>query len=76
MEIDGVRFVFQYVPDSEAPAELAFYLPDRRAYCGAEIVTHTLHNVYTLRGAKVRDALRWSDYIDDALHRFAEKAAA
>jgi alkyl sulfatase BDS1-like metallo-beta-lactamase superfamily hydrolase len=72
MEIDGVRFVFQYVPDSEAPAELAFYLPDRQAYCGAEIVTHTLHNVYTLRGAPVRDALRWSDYIDEALHRFAD----
>ncbi|HWP67519.1 MAG TPA: alkyl sulfatase dimerization domain-containing protein [Candidatus Limnocylindria bacterium] len=70
--IDGVRFVFQYAPDSEAPAELAFYLPDRRAYCGAEIVTHTLHNVYTLRGAKVRDALRWSGYIEDALARFGD----
>jgi alkyl sulfatase BDS1-like metallo-beta-lactamase superfamily hydrolase len=72
MVIDGVRFVFQYVPESEAPAELAFYLPDHRAYCGAEIVSHTLHNVYTLRGAKVRDALRWSDYVDDALRRFGE----
>jgi alkyl sulfatase BDS1-like metallo-beta-lactamase superfamily hydrolase len=72
LTIDGVRFVFQYVPDSEAPAELAFYLPDQRAYCGAEIVTHTLHNVYTLRGAKVRDALRWSDYLDEALRRFGD----
>ena len=72
LTVDGVRFVFQYVPDSEAPAELAFYLPDKRAYCGAEIATHTLHNVYTLRGAKVRDALRWSDYLDEALHRFGD----
>ncbi|MDX2167870.1 MAG: alkyl sulfatase dimerization domain-containing protein [Deltaproteobacteria bacterium] len=72
MTIDGVRFVFQHVPDSEAPAELAFYLPDLRAYCGAEIVSHTQHNLYTLRGAKVRDALRWSDYIDEALVRFPD----
>ncbi len=72
MEIDGVRFVFQYAPESEAPAELTFYLPDRKAFCGAEIVTHTMHNLYTLRGAKVRDALRWSGYIDEALDLFGE----
>jgi alkyl sulfatase BDS1-like metallo-beta-lactamase superfamily hydrolase len=72
MTIDGVRFVFQYAPDSEAPAELAFYLPDHKAYCGAEIVSHTLHNLYTLRGAKVRDALLWSSYIDDAMRRFPD----
>lgn len=72
MEIDGVPFVFQYVPESEAPAELAFYLPQSRAWCGAEIVSHTMHNLYTLRGAKVRDALRWSGYIDDAIERFSD----
>ena len=70
MAIDGVRFVFQNVPGSEAPAELAFYLPDFKAYCGAEILTQSMHNLYTLRGAKVRDALRWSGYIDEALQRF------
>jgi alkyl sulfatase BDS1-like metallo-beta-lactamase superfamily hydrolase len=67
LEIDGVRFAFQYVPHSEAPAELTFYLPDRKAWCSAEIATHTLHNLYTLRGAKVRDALLWSGYIDEAM---------
>lgn len=72
MIIDGVRFLFQYVPDSEAPAELAFYLPAIKAYCGAEIVSHTLHNLYTLRGAKVRDALKWSGYIDEAIDLFPE----
>ena len=72
MELDGVRFVFQYAPESEAPAELTFYLPDLRAWCGAEIVSHTMHNLYTLRGAKVRDALKWSGYIDDALQRFGD----
>ena len=67
-----MRFVFQYAPDSEAPAELTFYLPDAKAFCGAEIVSHTLHNLYTLRGAKVRDALRWSGYIDEAIERFGD----
>ncbi len=72
MEIDGVRFVFQHAPHSEAPAELTFYLPDKRAFCGAEIVSHTMHNLYTLRGAKVRDALLWSGYIDEAIELFGD----
>jgi alkyl sulfatase BDS1-like metallo-beta-lactamase superfamily hydrolase len=70
LEIDGVRFVFQYTPESEAPAELAFYLPDLKAWCGAEIVSHTMHNLYTLRGAKVRNAVKWARYIDEATWRF------
>jgi alkyl sulfatase BDS1-like metallo-beta-lactamase superfamily hydrolase len=70
--LDGVRFVFQYTPESEAPAEMTFYLPEKKAFCSAEIVTHTMHNLYTLRGAKVRDALKWSGYIDDALVRFGD----
>ncbi len=72
MTIDGVELVFQYTPESEAPAELAFYLPAQRAYCGAEIVNRTMHNLYTLRGAKVRDARKWSGYIDDAVQRFPD----
>ncbi|MES2149458.1 MAG: MBL fold metallo-hydrolase [Pseudomonadota bacterium] len=68
--LDGVRFVFQNISGSEAPAELAFFLPERNAYCAAELMTQSLHNLYTLRGAKVRDALRWSGYIDEALARF------
>ncbi|MCK6555880.1 MBL fold metallo-hydrolase [Candidatus Binatia bacterium] len=72
LTIDGVRFVFQYAPDSEAPAELTFYLPDRRAFCGAEVVCHTMHNLYTLRGAKVRDARKWSGYIDQAIDLFGD----
>jgi alkyl sulfatase BDS1-like metallo-beta-lactamase superfamily hydrolase len=72
LELDGVPFVFQYTPESEAPAELAFYLPEQKAWCGAEIVSRTLHNLYTLRGAKVRDALKWSGYVDDAIERFPE----
>jgi alkyl sulfatase BDS1-like metallo-beta-lactamase superfamily hydrolase len=72
LAIDGVPFVFQYAPESEAPAELAFYLPKQQVYCGAELVNHNMHNLYTLRGAKVRDALKWSAYIDDAIERFSD----
>lgn len=70
--IDGVRFVFQYAPDSEAPVELTFYLPAQKAFCGADIVCHSMHNLYTLRGAKVRDALKWSGTISQALELFPE----
>jgi alkyl sulfatase BDS1-like metallo-beta-lactamase superfamily hydrolase len=69
--IDGVDFIFQTVSGSEAPAEITFYLPASRAFCGAELVSRNLHNLYTLRGAKVRDALKWSGFIDDALHYFS-----
>ncbi len=53
MTIDGVRFIFQNAPGSEAPSEMTFYLPDLKTFCGAEVVSHTMHNLYTLRGAKV-----------------------
>jgi alkyl sulfatase BDS1-like metallo-beta-lactamase superfamily hydrolase len=66
-QIDGVQFDFQIVSGSEAPAEFTFYLPEQEAYCGSELVSKTMHNLYTLRGAKVRDALQWSRSIDEAL---------
>jgi len=72
--VDGVRIVFQVTPDTEAPAEMNFYFPDRRALCMAENTTHTLHNLYTLRGAQVRDARAWSRYIFEAIEMFAEKS--
>jgi alkyl sulfatase BDS1-like metallo-beta-lactamase superfamily hydrolase len=72
--IDGVRFVFQHTPGAEAPAEYCFYLPEHQALCMAEIASHTLHNLYTLRGAKVRDALTWSKHIHEALRLFGDQA--
>jgi alkyl sulfatase BDS1-like metallo-beta-lactamase superfamily hydrolase len=65
--IDGRKFVFYSVPGTEAPAEFVFYLPEFKAFGGAELMSHTLHNLYTLRGAKVRDGLRWADYLDRSL---------
>ncbi len=73
LTIDGLRIVFQHTPGAEAPAELCFYLPERRALCMAEIASHVLHNVYTLRGAKIRDALAWSRYINEAIHLFGRE---
>jgi len=72
LEIDGIEFVFQNAPGSEAPAELTFYLPHAKAFNGAEVTSHNMHNLYTLRGAKVRDALRWSNYIDESIKLFGE----
>jgi alkyl sulfatase BDS1-like metallo-beta-lactamase superfamily hydrolase len=72
LTIDGVKFVFQNAPGSEAPAELTFYLPDLKTFCGAEVVSHNMHNLYTLRGAKVRDAVKWSGYIDEVIALFGD----
>ena len=72
LDIDGVPFEFQYVPDSEAPAEMTFYLPEHKAFCGAEMLSRTMHNLYTLRGAKVRDANLWSSYIEQAKALFSD----
>ncbi|WP_028660999.1 alkyl/aryl-sulfatase [Nocardioides insulae] len=73
LTLDGVRIVFQYTPDAEAPAEMNFHFPDLRALCMAENVSHNMHNLYTLRGAQVRDAAAWSNYIRDALDEFGDE---
>jgi alkyl sulfatase BDS1-like metallo-beta-lactamase superfamily hydrolase len=70
--LDGVRIAFQITPGTEAPSEMNFHFPDKRALCLAENVTHNLHNLLTLRGAEVRDARSWSRYINEALDLFAD----
>jgi alkyl sulfatase BDS1-like metallo-beta-lactamase superfamily hydrolase len=70
--VDGVKMVFMYTPEAEAPAELMFYMPGKKAMMQAEEINHTLHNLYTLRGAKVRDGLKWSKYIHDTIVRFGD----
>lgn len=70
--VDGVRIQFQFTPDAEAPAEIMFYFPEFKALCTSEVVTHVQHNVYTPRGAKVRDSLAWSKYIDETLGLYPE----
>ena len=70
LTIDGVEIVFQMTPDTEAPAEMNFYFPHAKALCIAENCTCHMHNVYTPRGAQIRDARGWSRYIDEALRLF------
>jgi len=70
LTLDGVEIVFQVTPDTEAPAEMNFFFPKLRALCMAENCTCHLHNLYTPRGAQVRDAKAWSFYIDEALGLF------
>ncbi len=72
--LDGVRIMFQVTPGTEAPSEMNFYFPDRRALCLAENATHNLHNLLTLRGAEVRDARNWSRYISEAIEIFAHES--
>jgi alkyl sulfatase BDS1-like metallo-beta-lactamase superfamily hydrolase len=74
--VDGVRVEFQYTPGTEAPAEMNFLFPDLRLLCMAENCTANMHNVYTPRGAQVRDALAWSKYIAEAIELFAHRADA
>jgi alkyl sulfatase BDS1-like metallo-beta-lactamase superfamily hydrolase len=74
MEIDGVKFVFQSVPGTEAPVEVNFYLPDRKVLCVAENATASLHNLLTPRGALIRDGFAWARSLDDTLDLFGDQA--
>ena len=70
--LDGVRFVFHNVPGAEAPAEMTFSIPALKVYGGAENLAQTMHNLLPVRGAKVRDALRWAAYMQDALDQLGD----
>jgi len=70
MTVDGVRMVFQNTPGTEAPAEMNTFFPDKKLLWAAENIVGTIHNIYTLRGALVRDALKWSKEINAAMYRF------
>lgn len=72
--IDGIKVVFQNTPGTEAPAEMNAWFPDSKVFWAAENITATIHNIYTLRGALVRDALSWSRQINEALYRFGREA--
>lgn len=70
--IDGIDFVFQNASGTESIAELTFYLPEQKIFCGAELVSRNMHNLYTLRGAQVRNALDWSNTIGQSLQMFGQ----
>jgi len=70
--IDGVELEFQMTPGTEAPAEMNTWLPQFNALWLAENCTGTLHNLYTLRGAQVRDGAAWAKYITEAITRYGD----
>lgn len=71
--IDGVALAFQMVPETEAPAELNVMLPERRTLLIGEIATCSLHNILTPRGAQVRDALAWANYLTEAIRLYGDR---
>jgi len=73
-EVDGIEMVFQNTPDTEAPSEMNTYIPSLKTLWMAENVVASVHNIYTLRGAMVRDSLRWSKYINEALYAYGKEA--
>lgn len=72
--LDGVKMVFQNTPGTEAPSEMNTWFPQWKAFWAAENISGTIHNIYTLRGALIRDPLLWSKNINEALYRFGREA--
>lgn len=71
--VDGVEIEFHLVPGSEAPSEMIMYFPQFKLLNMAEDATHNMHNLYTLRGAEIRDGRLWSRYIAEAIERYGDK---
>lgn len=74
LTIDGVKMEFQLTPGTEAPAEMNTWFPDMKAFWAGENIVAGQHNIYTLRGAKVRDASAWAGYINESLYRYGDDA--
>ena len=73
LTIDGIEIVFQNTPNAEAPAEMMFYFPHRKAFYAAEEANSVLHNLYTLRGAQVRSGADWARWLDEAIDLFGHE---
>ncbi|WP_415721826.1 alkyl/aryl-sulfatase [Photobacterium ganghwense] len=71
--IDGIKMVFQYTPGTEAPTEMNTWFPDKKALWMAENTTNTMHNILTLRGAQVRDALIWSAFLNETIEKWGDQ---
>lgn len=68
--VDGVEMVFQMANGTEAPSEFMIHFPGLRMFCSAEDAVHTMHNLYTLRGAEIRDAATWWKKLDESIELF------
>lgn len=74
LNIGGLDFEFMMAPDSEAPAEMHWFIEQLNAVTAAENCCHTLHNTYTIRGAKIRDPLSWSKYLEQTIELWGDRA--
>lgn len=73
-KIDGLSYTFLWAPGTEAPTEIHWFIDELKALSTAENGCHTLHNTYSLRGAKIRDPLAWSKYLNETLRIWGDKA--
>lgn len=73
LNVAGLDFEFMMAPDSEAPSEMHWYIEQFKALTAAENCCHTLHNTYSLRGAKIRDPLSWSKYLEETIEMWGDK---
>lgn len=74
MMLGNLTFEFQLTPNTEAPSEMNFHIKELQALCMAENIVHTLHNLYSLRGAQVRDAVSWVKHINESIKLFGDKS--
>lgn len=70
--IDGLEMLFINMPGAEAPVEIVNYVPKYRSLNTAELTYDGQHNVYTFRGAKVRDTAAWTKYLTELKMRFVD----
>lgn len=73
LTIDGVRIEFQVTPETEAPSEMNFFFPDLGVLCLSENANASMHNILTPRGALVRDAKAWADYLTESLRLYGDR---
>ncbi|MDD4077704.1 MAG: alkyl sulfatase dimerization domain-containing protein, partial [Bacilli bacterium] len=66
-KVDGVKMEFLLALDTEAPSEMLIYIKDEHSLCIAEDANASIHNLYTLRGAKIRDAVAWARSLQKAI---------
>ena len=73
LTVDGVRIEFQVTPETEAPSEMNFFFPDLGVLCLSENANASMHNILTPRGALVRDAKAWADYLTESLRLYGDR---